>query len=135
MLAVALGKHWRSEGREAAVGLDQALREAADVVGGALGSIARAEGDAASLAPLFAEPAGEVVLAWCAASTRRRDVELARILALAAQAGSLEEARAAARSRVVEGPLLDALACAPLSVTGMISRRRRASRRGRGCKS
>jgi len=64
----------------------------------------------------FPPPEGDTAidLAWCAANTWRRDVKLAPHLATAVQAGFLEEARQVARTRVVEGPLLDALACAPL---------------------
>ena len=50
-----------------------------------------------------------------AAAATRRDVRLARLLALAASRPGFEDRVAAvARARVVEGPLLDALACAPL---------------------
>jgi eukaryotic-like serine/threonine-protein kinase len=113
-LADALRGHWRSQGREVAAGLGDEGRDAAEVLGGALSTLPSAASDSASLARLFAEPAGAVLLAWCAACTQRRDVELAGLLSLAAQGGSRDEARAAARARVVEGPLLDALACAPL---------------------
>ena len=71
-----------------------------------------------SLCELFggAEPAlAEVLFSWCAASVWRRDVQMARLLAAAAvQPAFGDRAAAVARDRVVEGPLLDALACTPL---------------------
>ena len=51
---------------------------------------------------------GAAVLAWCHGNVGRRDVQLAPLLE------KLPDARAIARGRVTEGPLLDALACAPL---------------------
>jgi serine/threonine-protein kinase len=50
-----------------------------------------------------------------AASTRRRDVEIAADLVLAvADEATRERAIAIARERVIEGPLADAIVCAPL---------------------
>jgi serine/threonine-protein kinase len=83
--------------------LEQAVRELIDA------------GDAEVLRALLAEPVGDVLLAWCAASAGRRDVRLAPLLAVAADQPALHDwVIDAARARVVEGPLLDALACAPL---------------------
>jgi len=74
-----------------------------------------AEGDVNALGKLFAESAGEVLLLWCSATTWRRDTKLARLLALAgAEARLRDRVVAVARARVVEGPLVDALGCAPL---------------------
>jgi hypothetical protein len=67
---------------------------------------------------LFAEPTGEVLLAWCAALTWHKDVALAGLLPAAARSGFASEAAKVVRDRVVEGPLADALACAPLLGTG-----------------
>ena len=117
-LADALRVRWRSEGREGAAELTEELRAAADLLGGALPAFTRAEGDTASRAQLLAEPAGAVLLVWCAASTWRRDVTLAQFLSFAARSSSRERAQEVARARVVEGPLLDALACAPLLGSG-----------------
>lgn len=66
---------------------------------------------------LFAPGRGEVVLAWCTASAWRGDVELAPLLAAAVSHRSLSVrlgVAASARARVVNGPLVDALCCAPL---------------------
>jgi hypothetical protein len=60
-------------------------------------------------------PEGDELLSWCAESAWRRDVHLAPVLAAAAADARLSErVPAIARARVVEGPLDDALACAPL---------------------
>jgi eukaryotic-like serine/threonine-protein kinase len=83
--------------------LEQAVRDLVDA------------GDADVLRALLADPVGDVLLAWCAASAGRRDLRLAPLLAAAADQPALHDwAVDAARARVVEGPLLDALACAPL---------------------
>jgi eukaryotic-like serine/threonine-protein kinase len=96
-------------------GLPAGVRAAADALGNVLPALTRSEADVAALAALFAEPAGEVLLTWCTASTWRRDVALARLLTAAAARPRLREGVvAAARARVVEGPLGDALGCAPL---------------------
>ncbi len=65
-------------------------------------------------------PDGEALLSWCAANVRQHDIPLAERLAIAAAQPALRErAVALARDRVVEGPLLDALACAPLLGDGL----------------
>ena len=70
------------------------------------------------LGALFGEPAGDVLLSWCAASTWRREVTLAPILYAGIESPVSARIIDVARARVVEGPLLDALACAPLLGTG-----------------
>ncbi len=81
---------------------------------GAVKAMASA-GDRAALGELVVGAAGDALVSWCAARAGRRDVPLAAVLAAASGQPSLQErAVAAARERVVEGPLLDALACAPL---------------------
>lgn len=60
-------------------------------------------------------------MAWCVASTWRRDVVIGKLLALAAAHPPFRQRVAlAARGRVIEGPLLDALACAPLLGDGTV---------------
>jgi serine/threonine-protein kinase len=95
--------------------LPDEVAAAADLLGQALPSLSRSKEAVAALATRFADPAGEVILAWCAGSTWRRDAEIAPLL-IAARAKPRLWARIAkaARARVVEGPLLDGLACAPL---------------------
>ena len=67
------------------------------------------------LLPLFAEDVGEILFAWCEASTWCRDAKIAEYLQAALKQDRFKDRVAAvARARVVEGPLLDAIACAPL---------------------
>lgn len=113
-LSEEVRKRWRAGLREAVPDLPSDLLAAADVLGEALPAFTRTEEDVAVLAKLFAEPSGEVLIAWCTASTWRRDACIAPLLPFAAKAGFREEVAAAARHRVVEGPLFDAIACAPL---------------------
>ncbi len=104
---------------DAGVDLPAELGAAADVLEELLPALTRPEGNVAALGELFHGPAGAVLLAWCATSTWRRDVLLAPLLVIAAARkpsppGLRERIAEIARARVVEGPLLDALGCAPL---------------------
>jgi len=64
---------------------------------------------------LFAEKRWPVVLSWCDSQIQQRDLQLADILSCAAQIPSCREyVVGLARERLVRGPLLDALSCAPL---------------------
>ncbi len=120
-LEEALRLRWRSDAREGPSSLEGDLRAAADRLGEALLATAPGEGDEAALVKLFSEPSGKVLMAWCSASTWRRDAKLAPLLSIAASAASSasesgfrEWVISAARSRVIEGPLLDALGCVVL---------------------
>ena len=118
-LSEALRARWAPGGaRGAALPADlAAMLEVLDVE---LPTLSRSKDDVAALGALFAEPAGELLLTWCAASTWRRDVRLAPLLAIAARhAAFRERVVGVARERVVEGPMLDALACAPLLGDGI----------------
>jgi serine/threonine-protein kinase len=91
----------------------------ADRLGDGLSALTYSESDVAALGELFREPAGEVLFSWCLASAWRRDAQMAGLLAIAASRPALHErVPLAARGRVVEGPLLDALACAPMLGSG-----------------
>jgi eukaryotic-like serine/threonine-protein kinase len=80
-----------------------------------LPAVTQTEAGVTALSPAFADARALPLLAWCAASTARRDVRLATLLPGAARYPELvERVVAIARDRVVSGPLLDALACAPL---------------------
>lgn len=120
-LAEAARLRWRagkSGGPPGATKLTDAQRVAADELSASLPALTRTEGD--PLIRLFAEPDGEVLFAWCAASTWRRDTSMARLLSgAAAQATFRERVVTVARERVIEGPLPDSLACAPLSGDGV----------------
>jgi hypothetical protein len=110
---------WRAGRRSRAterpgVELPEDVRVATERLRLALPDLTRAEGGAAALGALFGEASGEVLFAWCAATTWRRDVELAQLLAAAASRPEFRDRVAlVARDRVIEGPLRDALACAP----------------------
>ena len=114
----ALRARWRSGGRAGAERLFELpaeLRVAADVLSGALPGLTHSDVDIATLDALFAAEGGEILFSWCSASTWRRDARLARLLTrAAAHADFRGRVAAVARDRVVEGPLHDALACAPL---------------------
>jgi serine/threonine-protein kinase len=74
----------------------------------------------AELFKRFEEPRGEELFAWCAANVGRRDVHIAKLLAAAAKKPAFRDrVPAVARDRVVQGPLLDALGCAPLIGEGV----------------
>ena len=100
--------------------LSEDLTAVIDLLDAELPALTQSKEDAAALARLFAESEGEGLLSWCTASTWRRDVKLAPLLAAAAEhAAYRERVAGVARERVIEGPLLDALACAPLLGDGV----------------
>lgn len=111
-------ERWRSRsGRTQSVASDLSpeLTKAADTLNAALLALAKPGQDVAPLAQGFRESAAPVLLLWCYASTWHRDIELSPILVLAAKQPELRERVAAVASgRVLEGPLRDALTCAPL---------------------
>ena len=115
-LEVALRAHWHAGGRhhdERAAALSEEAEALADAVGPAFAQASRE--DAKALAKIFDAAAVKVLVVWCAASTWRRDAVLAPLLRhLATVAEHKEHVKDIARSRVVEGPLGDALACGPL---------------------
>ena len=112
-LFARLHARWRRADTEAE--LEEAVRSAADALDEVLPGLTQSESGRAALAKLFGEPPGEIVLTWCAASGARRDARMAELLkAAAARPASRDFAVAAARDRILEGPLLDALGCAPL---------------------
>jgi|HubBroStandDraft_1064217.scaffolds.fasta_scaffold01302_8 eukaryotic-like serine/threonine-protein kinase len=115
-LGAVLGARWRRRGsiEPADAGLSEELVEAANRVASSLPALTQSDPQLAALGSLFGEPAGEVLLAWCSASVWRADVRMAPLLVMAAAHPGLRDSVAlVARDRVVQGPLLDALACAP----------------------
>src|SRR5690606_12088529 len=97
--------HWR---RTEEVRLESPIERAADRLDEALPSLLDAP-------TLLDGGRGPLVLTWCAANAARSDVTMAPLLTIAHERPELRElARGAARDRVLEGPLEDALACAPL---------------------
>ncbi len=118
-LGDGLLSRWRAGGKRLDGDLPADVRAAADLLGNALPALTQGEGQIA-LGKLFTEPAGEVLFEWCTASTWRRDAQMAKLLAAASvESAFRERSVAVARERVVEGPLLDALACAPLLGDGL----------------
>jgi eukaryotic-like serine/threonine-protein kinase len=114
-------ERWRSRAGLAAASssLSPELLGATDALGGSLGAVAQPGEDAGGLAEWLAQPAAPVLLLWCYASTWRRDIQLEPILRLAStHAGLGDRVAAVASNRVLEGPLRDALACAPLMGDG-----------------
>ncbi|HYP90073.1 MAG TPA: hypothetical protein VEQ59_18010, partial [Polyangiaceae bacterium] len=113
-LEEAVHERWRS--RPGAVSaLPPELTEAVDALGEALSSSVKAGEDSSALRRAFQEQSAPVLLLWCYANTWRRDLQLAPLLATASQEPELRErVSAVAAGRVLEGPLRDALACAPL---------------------
>jgi eukaryotic-like serine/threonine-protein kinase len=110
-------ERWRSRSGRWAAGsaLPAAIAKAADTLNDALLALARPGQDVTPLAQGFGESSAPVLLLWCYASTWHRDIALSPILLIAAQQAELRERVAAvAAGRVLEGPLLDALRCAPL---------------------
>jgi serine/threonine-protein kinase len=118
-LAGALRARWRpgggGKGAEASEALAVDACRAADGLGRALPALTQSNDAVATLGSLLPTPAGDVLLAWCAASAWRSDVRMSPLLALGAADPALRDRVAvAARERVVQGPLLDALGCTPL---------------------
>jgi eukaryotic-like serine/threonine-protein kinase len=110
-------ERWRSRsgGAGAPSVLSAEVAKAADTLGQDLLALAQPGQDVSSLSKPFGEPAAPVLLLWCYASTWHREIALAPILTLAAKRNELRErVSAVASGRVLEGPLVDALTCAPL---------------------
>jgi hypothetical protein len=119
----ALRAHWQPGARVSRdTGLAPEARSAAEALGELLPAATRSDEGVASLGKLFKEGvAGDVLMAWCVSSTWRRDAVIGKLLSLAAaQAPFRQRVALAARGRVIEGPLLDALACAPLLGDGTV---------------
>ncbi|HEY4104321.1 MAG TPA: hypothetical protein VGM44_10535, partial [Polyangiaceae bacterium] len=119
-LEEAVRGRWRARLRHAVKAqADQELpadvRKAADLLGTELHTLLQGNADIAEIGKVFAEPVGPVLLLWCYSSTWRRDTKMAALLAMAHSLPDFtDRVTEVARQRVVEGPLLDALACAPL---------------------
>jgi len=123
-LEEAVRDRWRTRvrgGRSSGPELDtpEELRKAADLLAHELPLQTHDVAAVSALGQRFASESGPLLLLWCYSTTWRRDTELAALLGIAArQPGYEERVTAIARDRVIEGPLLDALACAPLLGTG-----------------
>jgi serine/threonine-protein kinase len=112
--ADAVRTRWKAGGRRE-IALPRELAAAADRIATELPELTRSPEGAAAVAELFDGPYAGMLFSWCAVSTWRRDADLAPLLAKARAVPRLApRAQKAARARVIEGPLFDALACAPL---------------------
>lgn len=112
----ALLAYWRGEQRD---DLSVEVRAAADTLDRALPPVTRASKGVADLAERFSTPSGVLLLAWGAANAARPDLRLAPLLTAAASQGAHPNlVPTVARARLLEGPLADALACAPYAGEG-----------------
>ncbi|MCB9593383.1 MAG: serine/threonine protein kinase [Sandaracinaceae bacterium] len=118
-VARALYTWWRYGVFETDDELAPDVGEAAAVLDRELPEWTREPRTAAQLKAIFTEPSSEVVFIWCAANSGRSEADLAPILGAAcAHPEYREQALDVVRSRIVEGPLLDALRCVPLLGSG-----------------
>ena len=111
----AVRDRFRAGARGAGAALPDEIRAAADLLARELPARTCSKDDRAALGALVGDRSGEVIVGWCAASTWRRDTRMTELLTAARARPRLrDKVLEAARARVVEGPLLDALGCAPL---------------------
>ncbi len=110
---------WRYGVVESDEELDPALGAAAASLDAELPGWTRQPRTEAEAKAVFREPWSEIVFIWSAANTGRSDAELHGLLrAACAHPEYREQALDVVRSRVVEGPLVDALRCVPLLGSG-----------------
>jgi hypothetical protein len=106
---------------------DTAMALPASTLDRALPALTRSQQGTLALVNVLDQPPGALVRLWIRSSVARRDVRIAPALhAIVAREGPSEAIDALACARVLEGPLLDALACVPL--TGPPARMRTAER-------
>lgn len=90
------------------------MRKLVDGLASSLPPVTRDDAGIAQIGRALRRPVRAGVFLWCAASTWRRDVRLVQLLEAAARSSYREQVSSVARGRVVEGPLVDAIACVPL---------------------
>lgn len=113
-LAEALHTRWRYSARR--TDFDPELAELADRVDDGLRNVGDNE---AVIRASLDEAAGGLVFSWCAAHVDDPEALMADLLKLAiTHDGHKRRARIAARNRVIQGPLEDALGCIPLLGNG-----------------
>ncbi len=114
-----LGAVFKSRGRDPEAVLPLDAQSAAETLEHSLPGLTRSKNGATSLSELFGDPRGQVLFLWCDKSVERSDVRMAPLLESALRSSSYSsQAIEVARARLVQGPLTDALACAPLLGTG-----------------
>ncbi len=115
----ALVAWWRFRSADAAQALGPALVAAADALDKALPALTRSGHAQDRLGPLLRDQRADVFLAWMRSSVARSDVRMAPLLGAAKKVQEHRaEAVEIARDRVVQGPLVDSLCCAPLVGNG-----------------
>ncbi len=114
-----LGGYWSTHGRDPEYALSGAAKSAADTLENNLPGLTRSKNGSLSLCDVFDTSSGEALFIWCNASVERADVRMAPLLAAALATDPFSErAEEIVRRRIVQGPLEDALASAPLLGTG-----------------
>ena len=110
-----LADYWMSRGRDAHAQLCGEEKVAADHLESTLPALTRSKNGSVSLCDLLSTPLSEVLFEWMSATVERADVKMASLLSAALGVGTFSDrAREVGRRRIVQGPLEDALACAPL---------------------
>lgn len=114
-----LAAFFRSRGRDPEAVLPLDAQNAAETLEHSLPGLTRSKNGVSSLSELFSDSRGQILFLWCEMNVERSDVRMATLLksALASPAFAARSIHVV-RSRVVQGPLTDALACAPLLGTG-----------------
>ncbi len=117
-LSPELHARWRRGLKAGKSSLPAELAAAADYLDATLPRATKAE-----LGAALSWTTGEMLFVWAAAHAGRTDALLAPLLIAAAEHDEhRERARIIARNRIVQGPLRDALACAPLLGAGNVLR-------------
>lgn len=115
----ALGQGFAAAGADSSPGLTPELQQAVDVLSQTLPGLTRSNNGATSLAATFDDRRGSVIFAWCRSCVDRNDVRMASLLSAARKTALFKDAAIdVGRRRLVQGPLVDALSCAPLLGTG-----------------
>ncbi|MCH2110899.1 MAG: hypothetical protein MK135_16395, partial [Polyangiaceae bacterium] len=115
MLSDLLSAHWVSRGRDPEAALSEEEAAAADAIDRSLPSLSRSDSLAARLKDSLEGSSGNLILLWCEASVGRSDIQIAPLLSLAHEVDhSKERTQQLAHERLLQGPGLDALNCAPL---------------------
>lgn len=119
ILRSKLRRHFSDTGRTHQSELPANLITAAQVLEMSLPGLTRSLNGATSLSELFGDLRGQVLFLWCESSIDRNDVKISGLLEAALRSNAFgEDPMDVARARLIQGPLLDALSCAPLLGTG-----------------
>ncbi|MDH5490592.1 MAG: serine/threonine protein kinase [Myxococcales bacterium] len=118
-VAATLFEGWRTGSWATDASLDPAICAAAQTVDAEMPPWTHTLGGLEEAKQTFADSTGEIVFIWCAANAARSDARLAELFeAAAAHPEYHHQALILIRNRIVQGPLEDALMCAPLMGKG-----------------